>query len=204
MTGEGDDDDWTRVAGVIADIARIGALVSVPVAWLMLGIGEGLLFAVLFVGLLVPRLTKVPRPFDAAFGLTMLAATWSSALGWYRMIPWLDILIHGVTNGAIAAMVYLVLARLGVVRDLHDPDRSLAHSNVTVAVLTTSFGLALGAIWEFLEWSVENFTDIRVHVGYDDSIGDMAIGGSGSLVAGLLLVLWARAGRTVKRGEDRT
>lgn len=193
-------DAWPRVLGAVADVVRFATLVSAVVAWVAIGMGEGLLFLVLFAGLLLPRFTKVPRPFDAAFGITLLAASWSTVLDWYEVLWWWDLLIHFIANGAIAAMAYLVFARLGVVRDMHD--RSLQHSRTALAVLATSFGLALGGIWEFMEWSVENLTDIEVHVGYDDTLGDMAVGGLGSVVAGLALIAWSESGHTVKRGTQ--
>lgn len=186
-----------KTFGVAADIVRVAALGSAIIAAIWWSFTDALLFTGVFAGLLVPRLVRVAQPFDFAFGVTLLLAAWSTVLGWYRAIWWWDLFVHLLTPGAVAAMIYLVLARLEIVQDMHE--RSLRHSRWALVILTTSFGLMAAVVWEFLEWLVENFTGARVHVGYDDTIGDLAAGGLGSLIAGVALVVWSETGRSVKR-----
>lgn len=192
---------WQKVSGVIADLVRFAALLSIAAAVMWMDPGDVIRFSIAFLGLLIPRVFHLPRPFDAAFCITVLLATWSGAAGWYAAIPWWDWAVHLVTNGAIAAAVYLVLARLRVVHEMHD--RTLAHSRVALVVLTTAFGLALGSIWEFVEWIGEQFVPKSIHVGYVDSIGDMSAGGLGSLIAGISLVIWAATGRGTRRAPKQ-
>jgi hypothetical protein len=56
-------------------------------------------------------------------------------------------------------------------------------------VLTTAFGLAGSAVWEMVEWLGKTFISTDIFVAYDDTIGDMAVGGLGALCAGLALWL---------------
>ena len=56
-----------------------------------------------------------------------------------------------------------------------------------MAVLTTATGTALAVVWEFGEWYGHTFLDSRIQVGYDDTIGDLAAGMVGALVAGVAL-----------------
>ncbi|HET7415677.1 MAG TPA: hypothetical protein VFI97_08290 [Arthrobacter sp.] len=190
---------WQQKAGILADFVRFAALLSVVAAFLWMATGDVVRFSIAFLGLLVPRVFHLPRPFDLAYCITVLLAAWSGAAGWYEAAPWWDWAVHLITNGAIAAAVYLVLARVRVVHEMHD--HTLPHSLVALAVLTGAFGLAVGAIWEFLEWIGEQYAPNTVHVGYVDSIGDLSAGGLGSLIAGICLVIWATTGRGTRRAH---
>lgn len=196
-SGGSPSEGWQKKAGILADAVRMAALLSVVAAFLWMATGDVVRFSVAFIGLLVPRIFHLPRPFDAAFCISVLAATWSGAAGWYEAIPWWDWAVHLIANGTIAAAAYLVLARVRVVHEMHD--RTLPHSRVALAVLTGAFGLAVGAIWEFMEWIGEQYAPNAVHVGYVDSIGDLSAGGIGSIIAGICLVMWAATGRGTRR-----
>ncbi|WP_051441726.1 hypothetical protein [Arthrobacter sp. H14] len=188
---------WQKASGIIADLVRFAGLLSIVAAVLWMDPGDIVRFSIAFLGLLVPRIFHLPRPFDAAYCITVLLATWSGAAGWYEAIPWWDWVVHLITNGAIAAAVYLVLARVRVVHDMHD--HTLKHSRVALVVLTAAFGLAFGALWEFVEWIGEQYMPQSIHIGYVDSIGDMSAGGLGSVIAGVALVIWAAAGGGTRR-----
>ncbi len=54
-------------------------------------------------------------------------------------------------------------------------------------VVAVAVGLALSAVWEMVEWAGWLFISDEIFVGYQDTIGDMAIGGVGAAVAGLVL-----------------
>ena len=168
-------------AEVFADVLRLLAVVSIVVA----GIGWGPLSGVSFVGvvaaMLVPRLLHVRASFDIAFGLTILFSTWSSVLGIYITTRWWDLPMHFITNGLCAGMLYVVLARLGVLADAE----TLRHPVLSATVMVTALGLSLGVLWEFFEWFGHTFVDEEILVGYEDTLGDLVVGGLGSLLAGL-------------------
>lgn len=175
------------VARGVGDLVRLAILASglVVLIWLS---GSGVTFFLLFLVLLPPRLLRIPAPFDAAAAATLLAATWARQQGWYVTVPWADEVVHAVTPGATAAVVYLCLGRL----DLLPSPREVAGATrrLSLALLVTCVGLGLAAVWEMVEW-VENEVEPRAtHVGYTDTVSDLALGGLGSLVAGLLLVGW--------------
>jgi hypothetical protein len=54
-------------------------------------------------------------------------------------------------------------------------------------VLTPLIGLAISALWEMVEWAGWRFISDDIYVAYQDSIGDMAVGGLGAVLGGLLL-----------------
>jgi hypothetical protein len=52
--------------------------------------------------------------------------------------------------------------------------------------VATIAGLALNAVCETVGWFGHRFLTDSIFVTYDDTIGDMAAGGAGALVAGIL------------------
>lgn len=171
-----------RGAGMIAaDALRAVGLLSVPVVvvgWS--GVGVAVILLALL-GLVVPRFLGVRPGFDIAFCATILVAAWSSVVQLYVTVPAWDIPMHLVLTGLIAAMGFLLLTRLGI---LPPAD---AISLAGRLVLTVPLGLAFAVIWEVGEWAGHTFVSSEVYVGYDDTIGDMVVGGLGSLLAGLAL-----------------
>jgi hypothetical protein len=57
----------------------------------------------------------------------------------------------------------------------------------TPVVVTAAIGLAISALWEMVEWAGWRFISDEIYVAYQDSIGDMAVGGLGALLGGALL-----------------
>ncbi len=50
-------------------------------------------------------------------------------------------------------------------------------------------GLAASAVWEMIEWAGRTFVTDEIFVTYEDTIGDMAMGGLGALAAGVLVAV---------------
>ena len=168
-------------AEVIADGLRLLAVVSIVVAAIGWGPLSGLSFVAALAVMVIPRLLHVRASFDIVFGLAILFSTWSSVLGIYLTTRWWDLPMHFLTNGICAAMLFVVLVRLGV---LADP-ATLKYPTLSATVMTTALGLSIGVLWEFFEWFGHNFIDDEIFVGYEDSLGDLVVGGLGSLLAGL-------------------
>jgi hypothetical protein len=168
-------------AEVIADGLRLLAVVSIVVAAIGWGPLSGLSFVAALAVMVIPRLLHVRASFDIVFGLAILFSTWSSVLGIYLTTRWWDLPMHFLTNGICAAMLFVVLVRLGV---LADP-ATQKYPTLSATVMTTALGLAIGVLWEFFEWFGHNFIDDEIFVGYEDSLGDLVVGGLGSLLAGL-------------------
>jgi hypothetical protein len=191
--------EWTRPSGVLADAVRVlllaSALATLPFQPAEVPLRFGLMLAVL----LGSRWLDVPRPFDAAFGLLMLTSGWASAAGWYFEHRWIDIPIHFALTGTAATVAYVALVRAG---QLPAPRRhDGAGSTGTVALLVVLLGGTMSALWEMYEWLAEAYLPSRILVGYDDSIGDMANGVAGSVVAGLLMAAWLHTGHDLRGRE---
>ena len=167
----------------LADGVRVAGLLSVVAAFIWWDVTDAGVLALALPALLVPRLAWVLPWFDIVYGITVLAAAWSNVLDLYRTIAGWDLLLHFVCTGVIAAMAYLVLARLNVVT----APRSASFLRRTPLVVVTALGLAASALWEMVEWLGYTFVSGDIFVGYNDTIGDMAVGGLGAVLAGVLV-----------------
>jgi hypothetical protein len=165
---------WQKVVAVLAHAARLAALLSCVAAAAWFGPAEIVRFLVVSLGLLVPRWAKSPAVFDFAFALMVLVAAWSGVLGWYEALRWWDVGVHFLTTGAIGAMAYFVLSRVGLVPGIRDSN--VSHRTSRLILLPLALGAAMAAWWELWEWFGHNYLSEDIHVGYDDTILDLAAG----------------------------
>lgn len=133
---------------------------------------------------------RVPAVFAAAFGACTLLAAWASVEHWYRGIPWADEVVHLIAPGSLAAAAYFLLVRARV---LLEPQRARSFlRSWALVVWVTLVGVSAAVLWEFYEWTMEQLSPQGMRVGYTDTVGDLLAGAVGSMVAGLLVVRWAR------------
>lgn len=173
------------VVTVVADAVRVLGALSVVASAVWLGGVEAALFALVLLGLMMPRFLALPGGLDLASGLTLLAAGWIAIIDLFAVIWWLDLAVHFVANGLLAAMACILLVRVGAI-PASSADGPSRH-RLGVLIATTACGATLGLLWEFGEWAGHTYLDDSINVGYDDTLGDLAAGGLGSLVAGLAL-----------------
>lgn len=190
----------TVIGRWIFDAAVVVAVASAVYQFLSDQGEPGFRFVVLAVIMVLVRWGNVPAPFAAAFAAFMLLATWASVEHWYRDIVWADEVIHFFTPGSLAAAAYFLLAHLRV---MPDADESRARLRSWTPVFwVTIVGVFAAVLWEFYEWIVEQVSPQGMVVGYTDTIGDLLAGMVGSLVAGVLALVWAR-GHDAPGGRDR-
>lgn len=171
------------IAEYLADALRVIGLLSVVVAAIWSTPTDAGILALGLPALMVPRALGMRAGFDIAVGATVLVAAGSNVLDLYRTVVGWDLVVHFVCTGVIAAAGYLVLARCRVVPAQHDA----AFAKRTAIVICIAVGLAVSAVWEMIEWAGRTFITTEIYVTYEDTIGDMAMGGLGAVVAGLLV-----------------
>jgi hypothetical protein len=172
--------EWVR-----ADAVRLAGLASLATAAVWFDLVAVAVMLLVLGGLMVPRALGSPGPLDAAYGVSLLVAAWSSVLDVYRQVSWWDLVVHAVVTGLIAALAYRIAVAVGVARD--PDDVGTAGHRVGVVVLTTALGLALSVLWEIGEWWGHTYVDPSIYVSPLDTLGDLVAGGAGSVVAGLAL-----------------
>ena len=166
-----------------ADAVRVLGLVSVIAAAIWWSPTDAGIVAFALPGLVLPRFIGVRPAFDILYNVTVLIAAWSNVLDLYTSIDWWDLAAHFVATGMVAAMLYLLLARC---RILQSPGEA-GFAPRTPLVIVPALALALSALWEMVEWVGYTYISDDIFVAYTDTIGDMAVGGLGGLVAGVAL-----------------
>ena len=170
---------------VPGDVVRAAAVGSLAVGVVTLGGVAGALFFLVLGGVLVPRFLRLPTALDLCFAASLLLAAWAAQLGWYEAVPWLDLLVHAVCTGLVAAVGLIVLVRMRMLGVGALPGRA----KVALVVATTGIG-ALGAIvWELGEWAGYTYLDEGIDVGYTDTVSDLASGLFGAMLAGVVLAV---------------
>jgi len=147
------------------------AVVIVPVGWWLVGRRRG---------------SRPPYPYalDILIVLPFLIDTIGNALDLYDSISWWDDLNHLVNWAILVAAIGQLLVRL----QLTPP---------VIAGLAIGFGAVTAILWEIAEY----FTFIRSNpdefrTAYTDTLGDLTLGLTGSVVAaGLTVFLARRRGR---------
>jgi len=196
--------DWTPVVRDGIDLLR-GSLLVGAVTFLAAGdsTGAAVLGALGLITLLA-RLVNLPRVYDLSFCLAMAVQGWGEALGAFDSVPWFDNLVHVTLPMLTAPVLYIALARLDVLPDPRD-DTTTRHY-VGIFVVTLALGLAVGAVWEIVEWASDSTLGSDLQLGNEDTVTDLLADSIGSLVGAALLVLWTtRSWGSVRRipGENR-
>ncbi len=170
---------------VPADLVRLAGLASfvtvvVEGEWV-----NAALFALVLLGLVLPRLLRVGPLPDLVYGVVLLVAAWSAVLDWYVRFGSLDVVMHVLTGGLTAFFACDLLVRRGV---LPPPEpTAVRRARAGVVVTTTAVGTLLGLLWEIGEWFGHTYLDHRIQVGYTDTLSDLAADAVGALAAGLVV-----------------
>jgi hypothetical protein len=131
------------------------------------------------------RRVSYPYALDILLVLPFLVDVAGNAADLYDTIDWWDDANHFVNWGILVAAFGQFLLRLPLNR-------------LTTGALAVGFGALTAILWEFAEY----FTFIRnspeLETAYEDTLGDLALGLSGSVIAALVtaLALWTRGAPT--------
>ncbi|WP_336641816.1 hypothetical protein [Microbacterium sp. USHLN272] len=172
--------DGLRVVGVLAVIAAA--------VWLKPT--DAGIAALTLPALMLPRMLGLRPWFDVVTCVVVLVAAWSNVLDLYRTITGWDLLLHGVCTGVLAIVLAVVIERTGVAALTRDAGVRPR----TPLVMLPLLALAISAVWEMIEWVGWAFLSDDIFVTYQDTIGDMVLGGVGGVLAGALLA-WTRVER---------
>lgn len=178
----------------LADAVRLAGVASMVAAGIGWGFVDVMVFALSAIGLVLPRFLGIRPALDASFGVALLVASWSSVLDLYQAWASWDLVVHFVLNGLVAAVAYIVAARAGVVPTVAGERGPLAPA----IVLCACFGTSAGVLWEWGEWAGHRFVDSTIFVAYEDTLGDLAAGAAGSILAGALMRFWSAKSRVAR------
>jgi hypothetical protein len=184
--------DWGRVVRDPIDLLRL-AFFAVAAGLAVAGEVGGM--ANLLVGgvaLLVARAVNLPRVYDLAFTVVMILTGFGEALGLYDAWKPYDNVVHFLAPALGSQVAYIGLARLEVLPDPRD-DASTPHY-VGIFAVTFALGVAIGGLWEIVEWSSDNVVGSSLQLSNDDTVGDLVADSLGAAAGGAALVAWTRYG----------
>ena len=181
--------DWTPLVRDGIDVLRL-VLVLATCAALVAGDVAGALALGFAAALaLLARVVNLPRPYDLGFVLVVTLHATGEALGWYDSLEWFDRVVHVVLPFLVAPVLYIGLARLEVLPDPRD-ETNVRHY-IGMAIVVFCLGMAVGGLWEIVEYTSDGMLDTSLSEGNSDTVGDLVADAVGSLFGALLLVAWA-------------
>lgn len=184
--------DWTPWLRDGIDVLRL-AMVAGAVAFALAGDTAGaLVLAVLGGVALLGRLVNLPRVYDLSLTLGMALQGFGEAFDVYDTVPAFDNVVHSTLPLLTAPVIYIGLARLDVVPDPRDETHARHYAGIFIVSLAV--GMAVGALWEILEWRSDSWLGTDLSQDNDDTNSDLVFDLVGSAAGAALLVAWARFG----------
>lgn len=147
------------------------ATLLVPVGWLLRG-----------------RPRPYPHVADALLACPFLVDVAGNVADLYNTVEWFDDAAHAVTWMLLVLAVGSLLLRLGL-------------PAWVTAGLCIGFGSVTHVLWEIVEYALMVSGSSGLQLTYGDTIGDLAMSLSGSIVAGLV-VGWRARRRPARAGPD--
>ena len=167
----------------LADAVRVAGALSFVAVTPRGGVATALM-ALVLLGLTLLRVVGVPPAMDLATGALLVAAAWFALSGAYERYAGLDSVVHLAATGLVAVAAHRALVAARVLPPRDDPRLLRPGEGAVIAIVC--LGLAMATLWEMGEWLGHTYLDPAIRTGYDDTIGDLASGGLGALLAGLL------------------
>lgn len=168
----------------LADALRLALLAGAP---LMFAVGRthaAAALALIGIGALLLRAARAPAALDLAFVVLLSADAWATALGAFAHDNRQDRPGHVVLTALATPVLFHLARRAGVL-----PARPVAGAapRVAFALAVAGLGLALGTVWELVEYGADAVLGTDMSLGYGDTMGDLVADAAGAVGAAALL-----------------
>jgi hypothetical protein len=181
--------DWTPLIRDGIDVLRMGLVLATCAALVAGDLGGALALGCAAAFALLARVVNLPRPYDLGFVVVLTVHAVGEALGWYDSLEWFDRVVHVVLPCLVAPVLYIGLARLDV---LPDPrDETNARHYIGMAIVAFCSGMAVGGLWEIVEFTSDGVLDTSLSEVNSDTVGDLVADAVGSILGAFRLVAWA-------------
>jgi uncharacterized membrane protein HdeD (DUF308 family)/uncharacterized membrane protein YjdF len=191
--------DWTWLVRDGLDVLRF-AFIAGAVVFAVEGRSTAVALTAASAVLLVARVIDMPRWFDFGLIVAMTLIAYGTALSLYGGWFYYDKIVHGLSPIGYVPVLYIVLVRLSVVPD---PGRAIRERRVArisgIFIVTLALGIAVGGVYESIEWFEDKFLGGHFVGGLWDTETDLLCDEGGSLVGATFLTVWALRGWTSRR-----
>jgi uncharacterized membrane protein len=187
--------DWTRLVRDPIDVCRL-LFIAATILWGLTGHSVvGLIGACVI--LLLARVASLPRFYDLSLLVAMVLIAWGEVLGWYDSWRYYDNVVHTTVPLLVTGMVYVLLMRLQVLPDLRELRD--VHQRIGLFLIALMLGMAIGAAWEIVEWTLDSTTSSNLATSVTDTATDLIWDTIGAATSALILVLWSLGNHSLKR-----
>ena len=187
--------DWSRLVRDPLDVARI-IFIAATIVWGLAG-GPVTVVVAASVVLVLARIVSLPRFYDFSLIVVMILLAWGEVLGVYDSLSFYDNIVHFTVPLLVTGMIYLLLVRLGVLPELSDLKQ--VHQKFGFFLTVLMMGMAIGAGWEIIEWTLDSTTGSNLVVSTTDTATDLIWDTMGATGSAIVLVLWSLGGHSLKR-----
>jgi uncharacterized membrane protein YjdF len=187
--------DWSRVVRDPLDVARI-VFIAATIVWGLSGGAVTVVVAASIV-LVLARIVSLPRFYDFSLLVVMVLIAWGEVLGIYDSLTFYDNIVHFTVPLLMTGMIYLLLVRLGVLPELSDLKQ--VHQKFGFFLTAVMLGMAIGAGWEIIEWSLDEWAGANLVGSATDTATDLIWDTMGATGSALILTLWSLGGHSLKR-----
>jgi hypothetical protein len=158
----------TFMPRALADMVRVG-IAGIAVGFLVAGDESAALKALLVLApTIASRLVRPPAAFDLLFAVILAVEALGTGVGLYDRVGWPDGGSHLLIPFVSAPIVYQAFVRLHATTPPEEP-RAATGTGVVVAAGV----LALGALWELVEWGADDLFRTNYSQGYADTLSDL-------------------------------
>lgn len=179
-----------RRIGLLSVLIKIGivilaimALIEGEMVWVFTGL-FALAFA--FFPMILRKNYKMSIPWLLEFliFLALFLHTLGGVMNLYSTFSWWDTMTHFVSTFMLAVVA------LAVIYIMHTYWSGLTMDIRAIMVFTIFIAAFLGAIWEVLEWSVDQIFSTHEQNGLDDTMKDLVMDMVGAMIAAMLGAKW--------------
>ena len=187
--------DWSRLVRDPLDVCRI-LFIAGTILWGLSGRPVTVLVAASLL-LLLARVISLPRFYDFSLLVVMVLIAWGEVLGLYDSWKGYDNVVHFTVPLLLTGMIYLLLVRLGVLPELSDLTQ--VHQKFGFFLTAVMLGMAIGAGWEIIEWSLDEWAGANLVGTATDTATDLIWDTMGATGSALILTLWSLGGHSLRR-----
>ncbi|HEX7312190.1 MAG TPA: hypothetical protein VF232_13535 [Gaiellaceae bacterium] len=187
--------DWSRFVRDPLDVLKI-VFIAGAILWGLSGRPVTVLLAASIV-LVVARLVDLPRFYDFSLIVVMVLLAWGEVLGLYDSWTFYDNIVHFSVPLLVTGMIYVFLVRLGILPELSDLRQ--VHQKFGFFLTAVILGMAIGAGWEIIEWSLDEWAGANLVGSATDTATDLIWDTMGATGSAIILTLWSLGGHSLKR-----
>lgn len=187
--------DWTRLVRDPLDVLRI-VFIAGAVVWGLTGHPVTIVIAASLV-LVLARVVSLPRFYDFSVIVVMTLIAWGEVLGFYDSWSSYDNVVHFTVPLLVTGLIYVLLVRLGVMPELSELRQ--VHQKFGFFITAVALGMAIGAGWEIIEWTLDSTTGSHLVVSTTDTATDLIWDTMGATGSALILVLWSIGNHSLRR-----